>query len=108
MNPAKLNRRITFQTKTAGRDSAGQPLLTWDSNETVWASIINKNGLQALKAGADVSINQTSIRTRYITGKTAGMRIVYGAIVYDIKAVLPDSEGKQFVDFLCESGANDG
>ena len=109
MQAGKLKHRITIQQRNSGRDAAGQPVLTWsDIAQNISASIIHQTGLQVLKAGAEVSIVKSSIRVRYITGITAGMRIVHGSTIYDIKAVLPDLEKKQHVDFICESGANDG
>lgn len=96
-----LNHRVTIQARTSGQDEIGQPVETWADVATVWASVAYLSGLQAIKAGADVSILKASVRIRYRTGLDAGMRITHGAVVFDIKAVLPDAR-KQYVDLVCE------
>lgn len=108
MDFSKLKHRITIQSKSGGVDELGQPLNTWVDVATPRASIIHKSGLQALKADAETSITAASFRIRYKSGLTAGMRIVRGADIYDIKAVLPDLEGRRWVDLICEIGANHG
>ena len=61
-----------------------------------------KNGAQTIKGDADISIVQASIRIRRRTDITAGMRVLDGTAVYDIKAVLPDEESRDRVDLVCE------
>jgi SPP1 family predicted phage head-tail adaptor len=102
MDPGKLNRRVTIQSLDAGVDALGQPLGTWSTVAQVWASIINKSGLQAIKADQPVSIVQSSIRIRYRSDVTASMRVVHGATVYEIAAVLPDVAGRQWTDLVCQ------
>ena len=108
MQAGNLNRRITLQQRSAGQDALGQPVGTWADVATLWASVRHLSGLQALKASADVSEVQASIRLRYRTDITAGMRAVLGTTVYDIKAVLPDEARRQHVDLTCTTGANQG
>lgn len=97
-----LNRRVTIQSRQAGQDAIGQPLTTWQTAATVWASIRHTSGMEAIKSGADVSVVKASIRIRYRTGIDAGMRVTHGTTVYDIKAVLPDGR-REFLDLVCES-----
>lgn len=99
-----LNRRINIERHNAGFDDLGQPVDTWELVAAVWADIKHLSGLSTIKSGADVSIVQASIRIRYRTGLDAGMRVVHGADIYDIRAVLPDG-GKQFVDLVCQKAA---
>jgi SPP1 family predicted phage head-tail adaptor len=49
--------------------------------------------VEAIKAGAEASVVQASIRIRYRTDVTSAMRVVHGSTTYEIKAVLPD-EGR--------------
>ena len=46
---------------------------------------------------------RASIRIRRRDDITAAMRVVHGAKVYDIKAVLPDEHGRGFLDLVCEA-----
>jgi SPP1 family predicted phage head-tail adaptor len=100
MNPGTLSHRITLKECVAGQDTIGQPINTWADVATVWASILHQKGIEAIKAGADTSIVQASIRIRYRVGITAAMRVHYGSTVYQIKAVLP--HGKEHIDLVCE------
>jgi len=98
-----LNRRVTIEAKTGGTDAWGQPLPdAWAPVCTVWASIKNLSGLGAIKADAAVSVVRTSIRVRWRQGLKAGLRVVHGATVYRIEAVLPDVQGREWVDLVCE------
>jgi SPP1 family predicted phage head-tail adaptor len=60
------------------------------------------SGLEAIKAGASVSVVQASIRVRYRAGITAGMRVLVDSVAYNITAVQPDVGGREFVDLVCE------
>ena len=104
MQAGRLNRKCTLQQPGATADELGQPIPGWTDVATVWADIKHLSGLSAIKSGADVSIVQSSIRIRYRAGIDAGMRVVHGADIYDIRAVLPDG-GKQFVDLVCQKAA---
>lgn len=99
----KLNRRVTLQRPSAGKDALGQPNTTWQDVVTVWAHIRNENGMQMLKAGAEVSKLKASIRIRYRIGLTEDMRVIYGSLVYQVAAIVPDEEGKQFIDLVVEA-----
>jgi SPP1 family predicted phage head-tail adaptor len=68
----------------------------------VWANIKHPSGISEIKSDADISIVKASIRIRYRSDLTAGMRVVYGASTYDIQAILPDAESKVFIDLACE------
>lgn len=102
MEAGALNRRVTIQQRQTGFDEVGQPIDGWADVVTVWANIAHKSGLQTIKADAPISVVQASIRIRYRTGVDAGMRVLYGATTYDIRAVLPDAAGRDFVDLVCE------
>jgi len=98
-----LNRRITIQRKGAGTDDWGTPLPdAWDDVGKAWASIRNLSGLGAIKADAQAAVVKTSIRIRYRADVTAGMRVLHGTTVYDVKAVLPDEARREYVDLVCE------
>lgn len=96
-----LDKRVTLQQPATGEDAAGQPSTSWSDVATLWANIRLQSGLETIKAGAEKSIVRASVRIRYRTGITAGMRILHGTTAYNIEAVLPDP-GKRHVDLVCE------
>lgn len=102
MQAGRLNRRCTLQAPGTTQDELGQPIPGWTDVATVWADIRMKSGLEAIKAGASVSVVQASIRVRYRAGITAGMRVVHNLQAYNIVAVMPDVGGREFVDLVAE------
>lgn len=102
ISAGQLTERINIEQRTTTQDSIGQPVETWSLVSAVWASIRHPSGLSAIKADADVSIVKASIRIRYRAGIDAGMRVVHGLTIYDIKAVLPNRAGG-YVDLVCEA-----
>ena len=102
MQAGRLNRRCTLQAPGTMQDELGQPIPGWTDVATLWADIRMKSGLESIKAGAPVSVVQASIRVRYRAGITAGMRVVHNLVAYEIKAVLPDVGGREYVDLVAE------
>ncbi len=103
MRAGDLNRRITIQRHGTSEDEWGTPLPAgWVDVCRPWASIRNLSGLGVIRADAQTAVVKTSIRIRYRTDVAAGMRVLHGTTVCDIKAVLPDEARREFVDLVCE------
>lgn len=105
MRAGQLRHSVKLQSLTAGQDDIGQPVQTWTDVATLWADVRFLNGMETVKADAGASVAKCSIRIRYRAGVTAGMRILEGSTAYDIRAVLPDSTGKRFLDLACQVAA---
>jgi SPP1 family predicted phage head-tail adaptor len=105
-----LNNRITIQSRTAGEDEAGQPLLTWTDVATVWANVAGQTGLGTIKNSGDVTaaIKAYSFRIRFREGIDEGMRVLYSATPFDVKQVRMDYAGREWTDLVCEQGGSDG
>ena len=97
-----LNHRINIEQRSAGEDELGQPVETWTLVAAVWANVRHLSGVSAIKAGADVSLVQASIRIRHRSGINDGMRIMHDGQQYDIKAVLQDGK-RQYLDLVCQA-----
>ena len=99
---ANLNRRVKLQRLTREQDPIGQPVERWVDVAEVWGSVIHKSGLATIKADSEVSIVRASIRIRYREHDVvAKMRAIVGGATYEIDAVLPDLESRQFLDLVC-------
>ncbi len=99
---AEFNQSINIEQRTSSQDELGQPIESWVLVAAAWASVKHVSGLSAIKGDADVSTVKASIRIRYRTGIDAGMRVVCGSEIYDIRAILPNrAEG--FADLVCEA-----
>lgn len=100
MRAGMLNRRATLQERANTVDAWGAPAQdAWADVATVWANVRHLSGVEAIKAGSDVSVVKASIRIRWRTDVTAGMRVLVGDAVYGIEAVLP-GEGRAHVDLM--------
>lgn len=102
MRAGLLNNRITVQQLAGGVDALGQPVQTWANLATLWADIRHSSGVESIKADALTSSVRASIRIRYRTDITTGMRAVGPLSTYNIVAVLPDMQGKEYTDLVCE------
>jgi SPP1 family predicted phage head-tail adaptor len=103
LNTLPLNTRVTIQQRGTGTDAIGQPLPDdWTLLAVVWANVRHVSGLQAIKADTPVSVVKASVRIRWRTDVHAGLRLLVGAQVYNIAAVLKDMQGHGFVDLVCE------
>lgn len=102
MRAGRLRNKIEIQRRTNEQDAAGQPMTSWVKVVAVHADILQRSGMEAIKADAETSIVKASIRIRYREGIDAGMRVLLGSTIYDIKAVLPDVAKRRHVDLVCE------
>jgi SPP1 family predicted phage head-tail adaptor len=103
-----FNRQVRIQRKTAGEDSLGEASQAWEDVAVVWANIRHLNGKEYLSGAQEISKAVASIRIRYRDDITAAMRVIYRGAVYNIEAVLPDMQRREYVDLAASSGANDG
>lgn len=99
---ANLRHKVAIQALSGAVDDLGQPIAVWSTIAEPWVDIQHLNGMSAIKADADHSVVMASIRLRYRTGLNAGMRVVHGATVYEIEAVLPDERGRVYLDLACK------
>ena len=84
-------------------DDWGQPMPdAWVERCRVWSNIRHLSGSEAIKAGAEVSTVRASIRIRFRSDITAGMRVLIGLTVYQIDAVMPDLARREFVDLVAK------
>lgn len=88
MNPGKLNRRLTVQSRTYTRDATGGVTETWVDAYSVWAEMISQAQEEKLVASADRNIDTKHFRIRYKTGLASGThRVLYQLKFYDIEGI---------------------
>ncbi|AOZ06770.1 phage head closure protein [Cupriavidus malaysiensis] len=109
MKAGPLNKRVTIQRLGEEQDRTGNPIPVWtDVGRPVWASILHQSGRETIKSDASTSIVRASIRVRYRADVDASMRVLHGAKIYAIKAVLPDEVRREYIDLVCETGGSNG
>jgi SPP1 family predicted phage head-tail adaptor len=104
MDLSKFNTRLKLQQRAAGQDGDGELSPMWTDVARVWADVRNQKGLEAVKADVQTSVVHVSVRILYRRGVLPSMRLLHitDGTVYEIKAVLPDTGGKQYIDLVCE------
>ena len=103
MQAGRLSTRCVIQRRTGGTNDWGEPLPEgWETHATVWANVKHLSGSEAIKADAEVSTVRASIRIRFRSDITAGMRVLIGLVPYEILAVQPDVAGRVYVDLVCQ------
>ena len=106
MQAGKLDQRITVQQLATGQDAYGEPLSTWTDVCTVWAAMEDLTGRQYLAAQAAQNAVQTRITIRYRAGIVPAMRVLHGAEVFDIEAVL--GQDRITLVLMCKKGVSNG
>lgn len=102
MRAGALNNLLTIQQNGTSVDELGQPIEGWTDVAQVWGNVRHLRGVEAIKAGAVTSTVSASIRIRYRPNLNAGMRVLADGRTYEIKAVLPDMQRREYVDLVCE------
>lgn len=109
MRAGTLKDWITIQQTGNMKDELGQTIPGWPVLDSMWADIRFPSGLETVRADATVSVVKASIRIRRRTDVLASMRVLDDeGRIYDIKAVLPNKQSRQYIDLVCETGANSG
>ena len=109
MRAGTLKNWVTIQRPGTIKDELGQLMPGWLVLDSVWADIRFQSGLEMARADTTVSVLKASIRIRQRTDVLANMRVVDDeGRIYEIKAVVPNKQSRQFIDLVCETGANDG
>ncbi|SDV49817.1 phage head closure protein [Chitinasiproducens palmae] len=118
MRAGPLNRRVRIEQRTDAADpETGQPRDEWVPVAEVWANVLLLTGKESVQADAEVASATASIRIRYRTDITNGMRAVLlkyvdgqpvDDVVFDILTALPAVATRDYTDLACATGANNG
>lgn len=111
MRIGRLRHRVTFEEQVTAQDEAGQPVITWVAAfpRAISADIMPLSGKELIAAQGEQSKVSSRIKVRYRPGFSSKMRGVHRGTVYNIEAVIPDTEsGVHWITLLCSSGANEG
>jgi len=106
-----FNRRILVERRVVGRDAEGGEVIQWMplvGDGMLWANARLLNGTETVKADTRVATARGSFRLRFREDIDATCRVTCAGLVYEILAVLPDMERRQYVDLAVEQGATNG
>jgi SPP1 family predicted phage head-tail adaptor len=106
MRAGKLRKRVVIQSKTPAQAADGQPVYTWGTYATVWASIEPATGREYLESTTQAQAVMHKVTIRYRDGITPEMRLAFtdresSTRYFDIEAVLePEIYGKE-LQLMC-------
>ncbi len=101
---SRMRHQITFQSESLTTDSGGGYSLSWSNGSTVWAEILPSSGSERFFAGQMVAAKTFRITTRYISGITSKMRILYGSRVLNIRSISNLEEKNEWLEIIAEEG----
>ena len=88
MNPGKMDRRLTIQSRHMVKDSAGGRSESWVDAFQCWAEAVTQKAGERVAAGADRATDERQFRIRYKSGLTSGThRVLYQLKFYDITGI---------------------
>jgi len=106
---SKMRQRITFQSESTSSDSGGGSTLSWVSGDSVWAYIrpLSSRSISAERVFAGQIEDRVIhlVTTRYLSGITPKMRILYGSRVFNIKSVVNVNEASELLQITAEEGS---
>ena len=93
MRAGRLRHRINLQSKTQAQNSHGEPVETWKTDATVWASIKPLTGREFENARIQAQDVSHEVEIRYRDSITPEMRVSFTdrravARVLDIESVI--------------------
>ena len=105
MHAGRLSTRISIEADVDALDAYGATIRTWQTLAQVWADVRHTSGKEAITGDAITSLARASMRIRWRTGLTAGMRVLVldTGRYYDVRSVLPDLNKREYIDLVCEA-----
>ncbi|MGL4480452.1 MAG: phage head closure protein [Aeromonas veronii] len=103
----KYRHRITLQSKSVMRDAMGGETIAWTDEATVWALVEALSGRALMAAQQAQSEVTARILLRHRGDIQPDWRVLHGADVYAIHAIIPDATGQE-INLQCARGLSNG
>lgn len=103
MKAGILNSRIEILHRAKAADGSGAVVYQWQPLMKLWANVRHVSGAESIKGDVLQNKVRASVRIRFTEKVRPEMRVaLQGGAVYEIAAVLPDLQRREFVDLVCE------
>lgn len=103
-----LNRRLSLQRAVETPTGTGGSTFDWVEFAKVWANVRFLSGSETIRSDFPVSVTKASIRIRWREDVDATCRAIYvnagRTVTCAIEAVLPDEQGREYLDLVAEVG----
>lgn len=111
MRVEEMKSLVLIQRPSTAVNALNERIGDWENVITVgsgklWAAVADMTGRQYVAAGASQNAVVTKITIRKRAGIEAAMRVLRGADIYDITAVLDRTD--HFMDLMCVRGVSGG
>ena len=93
MNPGKMDRRITIEARTLGKDSAGGRTETWETAAEVWAELVTRKSRESAAADSERPMDTRTFRIRYRSITEHNHRLTYDVKTFNITGI--SEEGRK-------------
>ena len=93
---------MTIQSATEARDAVGEPIKTWGTFATGWASIHPRTGTEPFQVQQFAPEATTEIAMRHLDGVTEKMRVLFDTRTYDIQFVQNIGERDRKIVLFCK------
>lgn len=104
----RLSHRVEIHRKSTTFSDTNAEIIAWVLFAVVWAEIVPLSGREYLRAEQIQSPVMARGTIRTLAGITADMRLVYGATIYNIAAVLDDPRFVRHQTLMLSQGINQG
>lgn len=102
MRAGGLRHWVTIQSATEARDAVGEPIKTWGTFATGWASIHPRTGTEPFQVQQFAPEATTEIAMRHLDGVTEKMRVLFDTRTYDIQFVQNIGERDRKIVLFCK------
>jgi len=93
MNPGKMDRRITIESRTMDRDAAGGRTEAWTTAAEVWAELVTRKSKEAAAADSERPMDSRTFRIRFRTITEHNHRVIYDGKTFNITGI--SEEGRK-------------
>lgn len=100
MQAGKLRHRLTIQEPTTALDQYGEAVKTWSTVATVWGSIEPLRMQEYFEAQQTQAKATHKIEVRYVQGISSTYRVMLGARIFEVTAVLNPQERNERLQML--------
>jgi SPP1 family predicted phage head-tail adaptor len=97
-----LRQHATLYTRVTTPDGGGGGTLSWNAIGSTWIRIVPQSASESLTADAPQARVATQLVMRRNASVQAGMRVVAGARLFRIEAVLDQGDWSPFITLACE------
>jgi len=104
-----LCHRVELQNQVSTRDEDGILTTTWQTVDTVWASVEPLSAREFIQSGQGQAAVTARVTIRYRPDVDASWRALHRGKVYNIAGVLADRDsGLEYLTLPVSTGVNDG